>query len=88
MMALLEAQQQYFSYRSILVVIVSLDSFVLFFNGVSHSYRAIRCKMGYRGCACVKLSTTGGYRTILGGANLPEKILAIWGIAATPFVTK
>ena len=27
---------------------VSQNSFVLVFYGVSHNYRAIRCKMGYR----------------------------------------
>ena len=31
-------------------------------NGVSHR------------CACVKLSTKAGYRTILGSADLPEKV--------------
>ena len=44
----LEAQQRYFSYRAILAAIVSQNSFVLVFVGVSHNYRAIRCKMGYR----------------------------------------
>ena len=44
----LEAQQRYFSYRAILVAIVSQKSFVFVFMGVSHNYRAIRCKMGYR----------------------------------------
>ena len=44
----LEAQQRYFSYRAMLVMIVSQNSFVLVFNGVSHNYRAICCKMGYR----------------------------------------
>ena len=36
------------SYRAIPVAIVSQNSFVLVFVGVSHNYRAIRCKMGYR----------------------------------------
>ena len=44
----LEAQQRYFPYRTTLVEIVSQSSFVLVFRGVSHNYRAIRCKMGYR----------------------------------------
>ena len=44
----LEAQQRYFSYRAILVAIVSQKYFMLVFMGVSHNYRAIRCKMGYR----------------------------------------
>ena len=33
---------------AILAAIVSQNSFVLVFVGVSHSYRAICCKMGYR----------------------------------------
>ena len=36
------------------------------FYGVSHNYRAIRCKMGYRTDVPVKLSSKRGYRTILG----------------------
>ena len=44
----LEAQQRYFSYRAILVAIVSKTSFVPVFMGVLHNYRAICCKMGYR----------------------------------------
>ena len=44
----LEAQQRYFAFRAILVAIVSQNSFVLVFNGVSHKYRAIRGKMGCR----------------------------------------
>ena len=46
--ASLEAQQRYFSYRAILVAIVSHNHFRACFHGVSHNYRAIRCKMGYR----------------------------------------
>ena len=44
----LEVQQRYFSYRAVPVPIVSRNSFVLVFFEVSHNYRAIRCKMGYR----------------------------------------
>ena len=44
----LEAQQRYFSYCAILVAIVSQTSLVLVLYGVSHNYRAIRSKMGYR----------------------------------------
>ena len=55
----LEAQQRYFSYRAILVAIVSQTSIAhlsrdMLQNGVSHR------------CAFVKLSAKGGYRTILG----------------------
>ena len=54
------------------------------FYGVSHNYRAIRCKMGIAEmCLCKTKYHRGGYRTILGGdlASL-EKYRAIWGIAA------
>ena len=44
----LEAQQQYFSNRTMLVAIESQNSFVLVFYGVSHNYHAIHCKMGHR----------------------------------------
>ena len=46
------------------------------FCGVSHNYRARGLQNGVsHRCACVKLSTKGGYRTTLGGsANLPEKV--------------
>ena len=47
-LASLEAQERYFSYRAIVVAIVSRNSVVLVFFGVSHSYRPICCKMGYR----------------------------------------
>ena len=43
----LEAQQRYFSYRAILVAIVSQNFFVLVFMGY-HKDRAICSKMGYR----------------------------------------
>ena len=64
----LEAQQRYFSYRAILVAIVSQNSFVLAFMG----YRTIIARNTLQNgvshkCACVKLSTKGEYRTILGG---------------------
>ena len=69
--------RRYFSYRAILVAIVSQNCFVLVFmwyrtlsrdtlqNGVSH------------GCACVKLSTKGGgIAPFWGSANLPYKGIA------------
>ena len=45
---ILEAQQRHFSYRAMLVAIVSQNCFLLVFSVVSHDYCAIRCKMGYR----------------------------------------
>ena len=55
------------------------------FYEVSHDYRAICSKMGYRTDVPVrKASTKGGYRTILGDNRTPlKKYRAIWGIAAT-----
>ena len=43
----LEAQQRCFSYRAILVAIVSQNYLVFVFCGVSHNCRAICCNMGY-----------------------------------------
>ena len=64
----LEAQQRYFSYRAMLVAIISQKCFVLVFYGVSHNYRAIRCKMGVsHRCVCVKLSAKGGVSHHFGG---------------------
>ena len=78
-----EAPQRCFSYRAILVAMVSQNSLVLDFvlyrtiiaaqNGVSHR------------CACVKLSTKEGVSHYFGGVPTSLKILlkyrAIWGIA-------
>ena len=46
-------------------------------GGGSHNYRAICCKGGVlHRCTCVKLSTKGGYRTLLGAANLFRMIVS------------
>ena len=76
----LEAQQRYFSYRTILVAIVSQNFFVLIYNsrvtqlqnGVSHR------------CACVRLSANGGGESQHFGGLLTslKKYRAIRGIAA------
>ena len=68
------AQQRYFSYRAILVAIVSQNNFA-FFMGVSHYYRAIRCKMGY--CTDVSVWSQvprAGIAPFWGSADLPEKV--------------
>ena len=55
------------------------------FCGVSHNYRAIRSKMGYRTDVAVEndRSAKGRYRTILGDYETPfKKYRVIWGIAA------
>ena len=62
----LEAQQRYFSYRAILVAILSRDTLQ---NGVSHR------------CVCVKLSAKGGYRTTLGECQPSLKSIARYGVS-------
>ena len=63
----LEAQQRCFSYRAILVAIVSQNYFVLVFVGYRTIIRATRCKMGItQMCLCETKYQGGGYRTILG----------------------
>ena len=65
--ATLEAQQRYFSYRAILATIVAQNYFVHAFVGITHLSRDMVQKGVSHRCACVKLSTNGGYRTMLGG---------------------
>ena len=62
----LEAQQRYFSYRAILVAIVSQNLSCLFFMGYRTIIARYVAKWGSHRCACVKLSAKGGYRTSLG----------------------
>ena len=63
---LLEAHQRYFSYRAILVAIVSQKLLVLvFFGGIAYLSRDMLQNGVSHRCACV-LSTMGEYRTILG----------------------
>ena len=50
------------------------------FYGVSHDYRAIRCKMGYRTDVPVK-SQGVGYRTTLGECQPPLKSIARYGVS-------
>ena len=63
---LLRAQQRYFSYRAILVAIVSQSTFVLVFRGIAQLSRDMSQNGVSHRCAFVKLSSKGGYRTILG----------------------
>ena len=70
MVSRLEAQQRYFSYRAILVAIVSQNSFVL----VVYGYRTIIARYVANGvshrCPCVKISSKGGIAPFWGSANL------------------
>ena len=59
-----------------LAAIVSQNSFVLVFVGVSHNYRAryvAKNGVSHR-CASVKLSAKGGVALFWGSANPPEKV--------------
>ena len=73
---ILEAQQRYFSYRAILVAIVSQNYFVLVFMG----YRTIMARyVAKRGiaqmCLCkTKFQGGGGIAPFWGSPNLPEKL--------------
>ena len=64
----IEAQQRYFSYRAVLVAIVSHNSFVFVFMGYRTILARYVAKWGYR--IDVPLRETkyqrGGYRTVLG----------------------
>ena len=89
----LEAQQRYFSYRAILVAIVSQNSFVLVFVG----YRTIiaryvakwgiaqmcLCEIKYQGGVSHKfggvLSSLKKYHAIRGIAAIVSQYRAIWG---------
>ena len=73
----LEAQKRYFSYRAILVAIVSQNYFVFVFMG----YRTVISRNTLRNgvshtCACVKRTTKGGYRTNFGECQPPFKSIA------------
>ena len=79
----LEAQQRYFSYCEILLAIVSQNPFVLVFLGIAQLSRDMLQNGVSHRYAFVKLSSKGGYRTILGLCQPPlKKYRAIWGIAA------
>ena len=62
----LEAQQRYFSYRAILVAIVSQNSLVLVFMGYHTIIARYVAKSGIAWMCQCKLSTKGGYCTIWG----------------------
>ena len=60
----LEAQQRYFSCRTVLVAIVWPKYFMLVFYGVLRN--KLHNEVSHT-CACVKLRAKWGYRTILEG---------------------
>ena len=78
----LEAQEEYFSYRVILVAIVSQNDFVLLFMGyLTIIVRHIASGVSHR-CACAKTKYQEGITPVLVTANLPERYRATRGIAA------
>ena len=68
---ILEAQQRYFSYRAILVAIVSQNSFVHVLWDFAQLSRDTLQNGVSRGCVCVKLSTKGGIAPFWGSVRLP-----------------
>ena len=80
----LEAQQRYFSYRAILVAIVSQSCFVLVFVGYRIIIARYVAKWGIaQMCLCEPKDQGGGVSHHFGGTlNSLKKYRAIWGIAA------
>ena len=69
---ILEAQQRYFSYRAILVAIVSQKSFVLVFTGYRTIIARYVAKWGIaRMCLCETKYQGGGIATFWGSADFP-----------------
>ena len=79
----LEAQQRYFSYRAILVAILSQNSFVFVLWGIAQISRDMLQNGVSHRCACVKQSAKGGLSHLFWGVLTSlKKYRAIWGIAA------
>ena len=79
----LEAQQRYFSYRAILVAIVSQNSFVLVFMGYRTIIARYVAKWGIAQMCLCETKYQGGVSHHFGGVlTSPKKYRAIWGIAA------
>ena len=71
----LEAQQRYFSYRAILVAIVSQNNLVLVFVGYRTSIARYVAKCGIaQMCLCETKYQGGVIAPFAGSANLPEKV--------------
>ena len=79
----LEAQQRYFSYRAILVAIVSQNSLVLVFMGYRTIIARYVAKWGIaQMCLCETKYQEGVSHHVGGVLNSLKKYRAIWGIAA------
>ena len=83
MIANLEAQQKYSSYRAILVVIVSQNSLVLVFMGYRTIIARYVAKWGIAQMCLCETKYQGGVSHHFGGVQTSlKKYRAIWGIAA------
>ena len=72
LMLIQEAQQRYFSYRAILVAIVSQNFFVLVFMGYHTIIARYVATWGIaQMCLCETMKQRGGYRTIWGDCQPP-----------------
>ena len=79
----LEAQQRYFSYRAILVAIVSQNSFVLAFVGYRTIIARYVAKWGIAQMCLCEIKYQGGVSHHFGGMLTSlKRYRAIWGIAA------
>ena len=79
----LEAQQRYFSYRAILVAIVSQNHFVLVFIGYRTIIARYVAKWGIAQMCLCETKCPGGVSHHFGGTPTSLKTYrAIWGIAA------
>ena len=80
---LLEAQQRYFSYRALLVAIVSQNFFALIFMGYRTIIARYVAKWGIaQTCLCETMCQEGVSHHFGGVLTSLKKYRAIWGIAA------
>ena len=79
---ILEAQQRYFSYREILVAIVSQNSFVLVFMGYRTTIAQYVAKRGIaQMCMCKTKCQGGGVSHHFGEVPTSLKTIARWGVS-------
>ena len=81
-LSVLRGRVAIFSYRAMLIVIALAKNVVLVFHGVSHSYRAICCKMGCRTDVCETTVPTGDIAPFGEVLTSLKRYCVIWGITA------
>ena len=79
--AILEAQQRYFSYRAILLAIVSQNSFVLVFVGYRTIIARYVAKWGIAEMRLCETSFQGGVSHHFGGVLTSLKSIARYGVS-------